>query len=123
MSEVPVVRRVLRHIVMFKFKEDSPSTAIKAIEEGLHALPAAIAVIQAYEWGLNNSIEDFHKGFTHIFQLSFDSEADRKVYLEHPSHLAFVKILLPHVDDLHVLDYWAAGPTILSQPKDSSSRL
>ncbi|MFN6127640.1 MAG: Dabb family protein, partial [Planctomycetota bacterium] len=33
--------------------------------------------------------------------------ADRKVYLPHPAHKAFVDVLKPHLDKVQVIDYWA----------------
>ena len=35
-----------------------------------------------------------------------DSEEGRAVYLPHPAHKAFGKVLGPHLEDVLVLDYW-----------------
>lgn len=98
---------VLRHVVMFKFKEDTAKKDIIKVQEAFSALPSKIPQIQSYEWGTNNSPEGLDKGFTHIFFLTFNSEADRAVYLPHPDHKAFGDILGPHLDDVLVLDYWS----------------
>lgn len=98
---------VLRHVVLFKFKDGAPVEKINEVEEAFSALPSKIPQIQAYEWGLNNSPEGLEKGFTHCFFVTFASEEDRAIYLPHPDHQAFVAILEPYLEDVLVVDYWA----------------
>lgn len=102
------VDSVLRHVVLFKFKAGTSAKDIKKVEEAFSALPNKIPQIVGYEWGTNNSPEGLDKGFTHCFFLSFNSEEDRAIYLPHPDHKAFGAVLGPHLDDVLVLDYWAA---------------
>ncbi|MEE9364645.1 MAG: Dabb family protein [Cellulophaga sp.] len=97
---------ILRHVVLFKFKDGTAKEKIKEIENAFSALPSKISQIQSYEWGLNNSPEGLEKGFTHCFFLAFKSEEDRAIYLPHPDHKAFGKLLTPYLDDVLVLDYW-----------------
>lgn len=97
---------LLRHAVLFSFKEDSYPAGVKEVEEAFAGLPGKIPQIQDYEWGINNSPEELNKGYTHLFFVTFKSEADRAVYLPHPAHLAFVEVLKPHLDEVLVLDYW-----------------
>ena len=99
---------VLRHVVMFKFKEGTAKADIDKVQEAFSALPSKISQIQSYEWGTNNSPEGLDKGFTHIFFLTFNSEEDRAAYLPHPDHKAFGDILGPHLEDVLVLDYWSS---------------
>ncbi len=97
---------VLRHVVLFKFKDNTKAEDIKKVEDAFHALPSKIKEIKGYEWGTNNSPEGLDKGFTHCFFLTFDSEEDRATYLPHPDHKAFGSVLGPHLDDVLVIDYW-----------------
>lgn len=99
--------QVLRHVVLFKFKDGSTAADIKKVEDAFRALPSKIKEIQSLEWGLNNSPEHLNQGFTHCFFLTFKSEADRAVYLPHPAHKAFGDVLKPHLDKVLVIDYWA----------------
>ena len=96
----------LRHVVLFKFKEGTTSDDIKKVEDAFRALPDKIPQIRDFEWGTNNSPEGLDKGFTHCFFLTFDSDADRAIYLPHPDHKAFGKILGPFLEDVLVVDYW-----------------
>lgn len=98
---------LLRHAVFFAFKEEATPADIDSVQRAFSALPDQIGEIYDYEWGVNNSPENLNKGFTHAFFVTFRSEADREVYLPHPAHQAFVKVLEPHLKDVFVVDYWA----------------
>ena len=100
--------KLLRHVVLFKFKDGAAAADIKKVEDAFRALPSKVKEIKAFEWGTNNSPEGLNQGFTHCFFVSFNSEADRAVYLPHPAHQAFVAVLTPHLDKVLVVDYWAA---------------
>lgn len=97
---------VLRHIVLFNFNDDADPDAIKGVEEAFADLKNKIPEILDFEWGINNSPEGLDKGFTHCFFVTFASEADREIYLPHPDHQAFVKLLDGLIEDVTVVDYW-----------------
>ena len=98
--------RLLRHVVLFKFKDSATPEQIKEVENAFRALPGKIPVIHSFEWGTNNSPENLAQGFTHCFFLTFLSEADRAAYLPHPAHKEFGKLLGPYLDKVCVVDYW-----------------
>jgi Stress responsive A/B Barrel Domain len=97
----------LKHVVLFKFKDDASADQIKKVENAFRALPSHIKEIKGFEWGTNNSPENLNQGFTHCFLVSFSSEKDREIYLPHPKHKEFVAILSPILDKVLVIDYWA----------------
>lgn len=99
-------QRVLRHVVLFKFKEDATEEQIREIETAFAALPSQIDSVQDFEWGVNNSPEGLEKGFTHCFLVTFQNEEGRAAYLPHAAHQAFVAKLRPILDDVLVVDYW-----------------
>ncbi len=98
---------VLRHVVSIKFKPGTTAEQIKTVEDAFRDLKNKISQISSLEWGVNNSEEGRTKGFTHCFILGFKSEADRAAYLPHPAHKAFGKVLVPVMDDVMVIDFWA----------------
>lgn len=98
--------KVLRHVVLFKFKDSSTPADVKKVEDAFAALAGKLPQIKGYEWGKNNSPENLNQGLTHCFLLTFSSEKDRDDYLVHPDHKAFGKTLGPHLDKVTVLDYW-----------------
>lgn len=98
--------QVLRHVVLFKFNDDTTNKQIKQIENAFCALPSKIDAIQDFEWGTDVSVEDLQDGFTHCFVVTFLSEADRAKYIPHPAHKEFGQLLKPHLDKVLVIDYW-----------------
>ena len=98
--------KLLRHVVLFNFKEGSTPAQIKTVTDAFGLLPQKISSIKAFEWGTNNSPENLNQGFTHCFFVSFASEKDRDEYLPHAAHKAFVEVLKPVLDKVLVVDYW-----------------
>jgi hypothetical protein len=105
--EVKAPARVLRHVVLFQFKEGTGAEEIRKIENAFNALPSKIDQIYGFEWGTDVSTENLQKGFTHCFLVSFRSEAARDVYAKHPAHQEFGDLLKPVLGDVMVIDYWA----------------
>ena len=101
-------KTMLRHVVIFKFKEASPAVEVQKVVDAFRALKSTIPEIASFEYGTNNSPEGLNDGFTHCFLVTFKNEKDREAYLPHPAHNAFVELLKPHLDKAMVIDYWAA---------------
>jgi len=99
--------KMLRHIVMFKFKETSSKEDVLKVVQAFRSLKTSIPQVAAFEYGTDNSPEGLANGFTHCFLVTFKTEADRGVYLPHPKHKEFVEILKPHLDKVQVVDFWA----------------
>lgn len=98
--------KLLRHVVLLKFKDASLPDDIKKVEDAFRNLPSKIKAVKGFEWGTNNSPENINQGFTHCFFVTFETEKDRQEYLPHPAHKAFVEVLTPHLDKVLVVDYW-----------------
>jgi len=97
----------LRHVVLFKFKDDATKEQIQEIVAGFAALPKKIDGISGFEWGTNNSPEGLAQGFTHCFVVTFKDAKSRDAYLPHPAHKDFVGLLMPRLDKVLVVDYFA----------------
>jgi hypothetical protein len=102
------MNRVLRHVVLYRFKEAADKQTIRGIESGFAALAEKIEGIRDFEWGTNVSVEQKDGGFTHCFLVTFAGEQQRDAYLPHPAHQEFVALCSPHVEKVLVLDYWAS---------------
>jgi hypothetical protein len=98
-------RGVLRHVVLFKFKDGATAEQVKGVEEKFRALKSRIPEIQDLEWGTNVSPEKHSQGFTHCFFLTFKDAAARDAYLPHPAHKEFGASLGPVLDKVLVVDY------------------
>ena len=100
--------KLLRHVVLFKFKDGTTDEQLKKVTDAFAALPKKIDAIEDFEWGTNNSPEGKAAGFTHCFLVTFRDEKGRDEYLPHPAHKEFVSIVGPVLADVLVVDYWAA---------------
>jgi Stress responsive A/B Barrel Domain len=97
----------VRHIVVFKFKKTATPEQITQLTRAFRELRRRIPGITAFEDGVNNSPEGKNLGFTHVYQLTFESVAARDSYLPHPEHKRFGELLgkLGILEDAFVVDY------------------
>ena len=90
---------MVKHIVLFKLKEELPATEKQAVmnqfKEAIEALPAKISVIRKIEVGLNVNPAE---AWDIALYSEFDSLEDVKTYAVHPDHVAAGKLL----DDVKV---------------------
>jgi hypothetical protein len=105
-SHAEVPGRLLRHVVLFKFKDGTGEEQVGQIERAFCALPDKVDAIYDFEWGTDVSVENLQQGFTHCFVVTFRSRDDRAKYLPHPAHKMFGERLGPHLDKVLVIDYW-----------------
>ena len=97
---------VYRHVVLFKFHENTSKETVESIVEAFHALCAELPFVRDFEWGLNSSPENLNEGYTHCFIVTFGSAKDRDTYLPHPAHQAFCRTYLdPNLEKVCVLDF------------------
>jgi lysophospholipase L1-like esterase len=96
----------LRHFVAFKFKDEVKPEQVEAVVKAFAALPGKIDSITDFEKGTDVSVEMKANGFTHAFMVTFANEKGREIYLPHPAHQEFVKLVGPTVDKVFVFDYW-----------------
>ena len=106
-TETMAKDKVLRHMVLFKFKEGTTAEQVKQVEEAFRALPGKIKQVKGFEWGTNVSPENLAQGYTHCFLLTFNSDKDRDAYLVDPAHKEFGNVLKPYLEKVLVVDFWA----------------
>ncbi|MDX1946526.1 MAG: Dabb family protein [Pirellulaceae bacterium] len=97
----------LRHVVLFKFKPEVTKAQVAEVVEAFAALPKKIEAITAFEWGTDVSVEMKAAGFTHAFVVTFADAKGRDVYLPHPAHAEFVKLVGPRLENVLVFDFVA----------------
>jgi hypothetical protein len=98
---------VLRHVVLYKFKDDLKPADVQEVVDAFAALPKKIEGIVAFEHGTNVSPEGKSEGLTHAFVVSFRDKKARDAYLVHPAHQEYVKLVRDRREKVVVFDYWA----------------
>ena len=97
---------MVKHIVLFKLKDEVPETdklvVMNKFKEAIEALPAKISVIRKIEVGLNMNPGEYW----HIALYSeFDNLDDVKFYATHPDHVAAGKIIAEAKESRSCVDY------------------
>src|SRR5262245_45485716 len=67
--------KVLKHVVLYRFKDDQSQERVQEVVDAFSALPKKINTIIGYEHGMNVSQEGKSEGFTHVFVVTFRDEA------------------------------------------------
>jgi hypothetical protein len=98
--------KVLRHIVMYKFKDNVTPAQLQEVIDAFAGLPKKVNTIIGFEHGTNVSREGKSEGFTHVFVVTFRNETDLADYLVHPAHEAYVQVVRDRRDKVIVFDYW-----------------
>lgn len=96
---------ILRHIVMYSFKESTTDAEVEEVVKAFCALPGRIPEVIGFEHGINSSPEGKSEGFTHCFLVSFRDANARDVYIAHPAHQEFVNLVKERREKVIVLDY------------------
>jgi hypothetical protein len=107
MPSASAAEKVLRHIVMYKFKDDVTPAQLKEVIDAFAGLPKKVDTIIGFEHGTNVSKEGKAEGLTHAFVVTFKNETDLANYLVHPAHEEYVKVVRDRREKVIVFDYWA----------------
>ncbi len=93
---------MVKHIVFFKLKEQTPQQA-EALKNRLLSLAEAIDFIREIEVGINFKESD--RAYDVALVTVFDSEVDLQRYATHPYHLEVIKFIKEITTDTKVVDY------------------
>jgi peroxiredoxin len=97
--------RVLRHVVLLKFKDGADAATHARIDQALQEFTRTIDTVIDYEWGKDITGGAKTEGFTHALFVTFRNQAGLDVYGPHPAHQALIEVIRPQIDKLVVLDY------------------
>jgi hypothetical protein len=91
---------MIKHLVLFKFKENGPLEEFKEkIEDLKNHIPEIIHIEAGIDIKFDSSSSDFAV-FTQVKNLE-----DLKIYATHPKHLEVIEFLKPFVIERKVVDY------------------
>jgi hypothetical protein len=96
--------KLLRRIILFRFKGDASKEQIDEVGKAFLALPDQVKTIKDIEWG--NAVHN-PESYTHCLLVTFQTEVDMQAYEDHPAHIAIGEKYGHLVQDLAGLDYWS----------------
>ncbi|MER5628613.1 MULTISPECIES: Dabb family protein [Streptosporangium] len=81
---------MIKHMLVFRFKEDVPAETVAAVLAELETFPSRYPAMRDWACGPNVSTRD--TSMTHGFVVGFDSEQELLDYLHSSSHEEFVRL-------------------------------
>ncbi len=94
---------MIKHIVMWKFKDEVAEADKLEMKRQLEALKGVVPSLIDIEIGLDVVGSDASKDM--VLYSEFASLDDLKAYAVHPQHLKVVEFVKPLVCERHVVDY------------------
>ncbi|KFK35963.1 hypothetical protein AALP_AA4G060600 [Arabis alpina] len=116
--------QIIEHIVLFKVKDDTESTKITSMINGLNALVSLNQVLHISAAPLHR-VRSASSAFTHVLHSRYGSKEDLNSYAAHPDHVRVVKeSVLPICEDVMAVD-WIADkiPGTLAPPPGSVAKI
>ena len=95
---------MLRHIVLFKFKEGTEPQQIHDISGAMDALPGQVPSILAYTHGRDAALSTAK--FDYAVVADFASEEDYVTYRDHPAHKALGGEVMKLVADVAQMQFY-----------------
>lgn len=98
--------KLLKHVVLFDFKDDLSDEDVKEIEAAFVNMPAQIEEIKTFDWGTDVQTErTATHPFTHCFVFGFESEDDLQAYIVHPAHKKIGETVKDKLKTASFVDY------------------
>jgi hypothetical protein len=94
---------MIKHIVMFKFKDDVSHERIELIKQVMDDMPAKIPQILKFETGLD--VKRGPKSFDLVLISEFESLDTLEQYRVHPAHQTLIKLLEDIKEVNYAVDY------------------
>ena len=95
---------MFRHVVMFRWKPETPAAAIAEITERLDALPGLIPQLREYRLGADAGLNAGN--FDFVVVADFDSSDDYVVYRDNETHRTIADTMIaPQVAERAAVQY------------------
>ena len=99
---------MIRHIVLFTWKADTPAGHADAASRALATLPSLIPQIRDYQFGSNLGVNP--GTFDFAVTATFDSIDDYLVYRDHPDHKALIaEFTQPYIENRASIQFEIPG--------------
>lgn len=110
---------MIRHIVMFRWKDSFTPEISSQWMDGLDAMRGNIPGMLQLVHGPD--VIGTEHSWDHVIVADFATQEDIAVYNTHPLHVAIKPFSLPNVQDLAYVDFEIADPSSESIPKGQAS--
>lgn len=80
---------MIRHVVLIKWKEDTPDQAVQAVSDAFSRLPGLIREIRAYQFGPDLGL--YPGNADYLLVADFDNQQDFESYASNQDHIELMK--------------------------------
>ena len=94
---------MIKHIVLFKFKDENKEVFMKQAKKELEELVGKIEELKGMEIGINYLVDDNMPDLS--LTSTFENKEGLKVYATHPEHIKVVELIKPMAIGRWVVDY------------------
>lgn len=94
---------MIKHLVLFRFREDAGAEAVDAIVAGLNGLPALIAEIRSFQVG--RDLLRTERSYDLALVSDFEDLAALQRYQVHPEHQKVVALVKQAASSVVAVDY------------------
>ena len=94
---------MIKHIVLFKFKDENKEVFMKQAKQELENLVGKIEELKGMEIGINYLVDDKMPDLS--LTSTFENKEGLKIYATHPEHLKVVDLIRPMAIGRWVVDY------------------
>ena len=94
---------MIKHIVLFKFKDENKDVFMKQAKQELEDLVGKIEELKGMEIGINYLGDDKMPDLS--LTSTFENKEGLKIYATHPEHLKVVDLIKPMAIGRWVVDY------------------
>jgi len=94
---------MIKHIVLFKFKDENKDVFMKQAKQELEDLVEKIDELKGMEIGINHLENDEMPDLS--LTSTFENKEGLKIYATHPEHLKVVELIKPMAIGRWVVDY------------------
>ncbi|XP_057771287.1 stress-response A/B barrel domain-containing protein HS1-like [Salvia miltiorrhiza] len=98
-------KREVNHRLLIKFKEGVTEEKIEECIKQFCKTVDLIPSIMDFQWGKGMGIVNLNQGFTHIFELTFESAEAVVAYISSPLHSEIASLLEPLMEKFVVIDF------------------
>ena len=94
---------MIKHVVFMKFKDNAGEDELRAIREGLAALPRKIPEIHEYVFG--RDVGHSERSYDFALVSAFENLEDLEKYRVHPAHQAVVEKIRNASESILAVDF------------------